>query len=132
MVIPPHWELEGETVVATLHVNTVVQLRGRDIEIDWARTSSPSIEDRKTLLSDEQALAELHNNLGTEALILGQLPQAFAEFRRALVLAPATQSGDSALSGQKSLSPLYACPPGDGETAVFHCHNAPAKSAGAA
>ena len=40
------------------------------------------------MLSDDEALAEWHNNLGAEALLKNDLPLAFAELSRALRLYP--------------------------------------------
>ncbi|KJS08601.1 MAG: hypothetical protein VR73_05240 [Gammaproteobacteria bacterium BRH_c0] len=86
--MPPEWNLRHNTAVFNLHINSValfrhdrvmeVELGGRGVQQDHGRA----------LLTDAEALAEYHNNLGAEALIAGNLPRAYAHLRRALELAP--------------------------------------------
>ncbi len=88
--LPPEWDLRGDTVVAALHINTLISIPGQSaLEVEWGgRMAQPW--HRREVLSDARALAEFHNNLGVEALIAGRVPRAFAELRRALQLAPNT------------------------------------------
>lgn len=85
----PEWSLEGRSVVASLHVNAVIYQHGKSVEIDLLPSENQTGYERKFLLSDDEALAEWHSNLGTEALLANDLPLAFAELSRALRLAPA-------------------------------------------
>lgn len=85
----PEWDMEGGAVVAALHINAVIFQNGRRSEVDWLSRRNASALEKKFLLNDEEALAEWHSNLGTEALLAGDLPLAFAELSRALRLAPA-------------------------------------------
>ncbi|WP_372749745.1 tetratricopeptide repeat protein [Litorivivens sp.] len=84
----PEWDLEGSSVVAALHINAVIFLQGKQVEVDWLPRRNPSDYERRFILSDDQALAEWHNNLGAEALLNDDLPLAFAELSRALRLSP--------------------------------------------
>lgn len=84
----PEWDLEGQSVVASLHINAVIFRQGKTVEIDWLPRRDPSDYERRFILSDEEALAEWHNNLGAEALLENNLPLAFAELSRALRLSP--------------------------------------------
>lgn len=84
----PEWDLDGQVAVAALHINAVVFQHGKHREIDWLPRRDESLYEKKIILTDEEALAEWHNNLGAEALLSKDLPQAFAELSRALRLAP--------------------------------------------
>ncbi len=84
----PEWDLEGNSVVASLHINAVIFQEGKQLEVDWLPRRNPSDYERRFVLSDDEALAEWHNNLGAEALLNNDLPLAFAELSRALRLSP--------------------------------------------
>jgi tetratricopeptide (TPR) repeat protein len=84
----PEWDMEGGAVVAALHINAVIFQNGKRSEVDWLPRRNASAYEKKYLLNDNEALAEWHNNLGTEALLADDLPLAFAELSRALRLAP--------------------------------------------
>lgn len=85
----PEWDMEGDSVVAALHINAVIFQGGKRAEVDWLPRRNAVEYEKKFLLNDDEALAEWHNNLGTEALLADDLPLAFAELSRALRLAPA-------------------------------------------
>ncbi len=84
----PEWNLDGDAAVGSLHINAVIFIRGRPFEVDWLSRQPQIGYERKYMLSDEEALAEWHNNIGTEALLREEYPLAFAELSRALNLAP--------------------------------------------
>lgn len=84
----PQWDLDGDSAVAALHINAVIFQRGKRAEIDWFPNQASTGQERKFLLNDDEALAEWHNNIGTEALLRENYPQAFAELSRALRLSP--------------------------------------------
>ena len=84
----PEWDIDGQSAVAALHINAVIYQQGREVEVDWLPRRNPTDYERRILLTDDQALAEWHNNLGAEALLNNDLPQAFAELSRALRLYP--------------------------------------------
>ncbi|WP_372779982.1 transglutaminase domain-containing protein [Litorivivens sp.] len=84
----PEWDLEGSSVVASLHINAIIFQEGKQLEVDWLPRRNPSDYERRFVLSDDEALAEWHNNLGAEALLNNDLPLAFAELSRALRLSP--------------------------------------------
>lgn len=86
--MPPDWNLRDNTMVTRLHINTRVRFqRGRAVEVDW-RPGRGLPAGRRELLSDTEALAEYHNNLGVEAMLAGDRAAAFAELRHAARLAP--------------------------------------------
>ncbi len=84
----PEWDLEGSSAVASLHINAVIFQGGKQLEVDWLPRRTPSDYERRFVLTDGEALAEWHNNLGAEALMSNDLSLAFAELSRALRLSP--------------------------------------------
>lgn len=84
----PEWDVEGQSAVAALHINAVIFQQGKQVEVDWLPRRNPTDYERRIVLTDDQALAEWHNNLGAEALLKDDLPLAFAELSRALRLYP--------------------------------------------
>lgn len=84
----PEWDLDGNSAVAALHINAVIFQHGKRAEIDWLPRPATTGYEQKFLLSDDEALAEWHNNIGTEALLRQDYPLAFAELSRALRLSP--------------------------------------------
>ncbi|MFT5576506.1 MAG: tetratricopeptide (TPR) repeat protein [Bermanella sp.] len=82
------WDLDGDSAVGSLHINAVIFIRGRQFEVDWLARRTQDGYERKFILSDDEALAEWHSNIGTEALLRDEYPLAFAELSRALSLAP--------------------------------------------
>lgn len=86
--LPPEWNLRHNTAVFNLHINSVALFkRGRMMEVELGGRGVRQDQGR-AVLTDTEALAEYHNNLGAEALIAADPPRAFAHLRRALELAP--------------------------------------------
>lgn len=83
----PGWEMRGDLSVRSQHVNTLVELgRNDQLVLDWPYQGERVRSLRA--ISDREALAEYHNNLGAEALVAGRVLEGFAELRRAAELAP--------------------------------------------
>jgi Flp pilus assembly protein TadD len=86
--VRPQWSRIGERVALRLHVNVTIQLRHREqftVDIDPLQASEMT-GTRK--LSDNDAVALYHNNIGMEALGRNEVDTAWAHAVRALQLSP--------------------------------------------
>jgi Flp pilus assembly protein TadD len=81
--IPPMWSNVNDTMLVGKHVNAVVRDRRNSYTVDVSRRKSQSVEQVRRL-SDTEANAQYHNNLGVEALIDQNLGLAYAYFSKAL------------------------------------------------
>ncbi|WP_116368383.1 tetratricopeptide repeat protein [Parahaliea mediterranea] len=87
--VPPTWAAQGETWLFNLHINAVVDLPGHEQVVDF-NLEDYNREFHRRELSDRDALARYHNNMGVHWLSQGDLAQAFAQFKRAIQLRPGT------------------------------------------
>ena len=81
--IPPEWSSVDDTLLVSKHINSATQDRGNEYVVDVSRRKEAQHQ-RHRRLSDQEARAQLYNNLGADALIAGDLPMAYAYFRKAL------------------------------------------------
>jgi len=85
--IPPQWSSTNDTVMVSLHVNVVIHGRHDEWVLDISgENMSTSRKIRR--ISDTEALAQHYNNLGANALIEGDLGQAYAYYFKAIETAP--------------------------------------------
>jgi tetratricopeptide (TPR) repeat protein len=83
VVVPPKWNAVNETLLVSKHVNAVVVERGRNWVIDVSgRQRQPAEISRR--ISDSEATAQYYNNHGAEALVVEDLPLAYAYFGKAI------------------------------------------------
>jgi Flp pilus assembly protein TadD len=85
--ILPEWSSVDDTLLVNKHVNAATQDRGNEYVIDVSRRKEVQ-DQRHRRLSDREARAQLYNNLGADALIAGDLPMAYAYFRKSLETVP--------------------------------------------
>jgi len=85
--VPPQWTNIDDTFLVSMHVNAVVESRGSHYVVDVSGTRRSDWLDADRI-SDEQALGQFYNNLGAEALVRQDLPQAYAYLRKALEADP--------------------------------------------
>lgn len=83
----PNWRLRGDTYLVEQHVNVAVRIRNHDYLIDFEPPDNLS-SSRPRLISDREAQAMLHGNLGAQALAAGRTAEAYALFRDGLTLDP--------------------------------------------
>lgn len=83
--IQPVWSNVNDTMLVSKHVNAVVEEKYHDYTIDVSRRTARSV-DRTRKLSDTEALAQFYNNMGADALIIGNTALAYAWFKKALGL----------------------------------------------
>jgi Tfp pilus assembly protein PilF len=91
--IPPDWSTAGSTLLLSQHVNVFVDLAGfTDRVIDFnTQVVHFQIHDlkptyKRTVISDERALAHYFNNIGVEHMLLGgDSRAAFANFRQGIL-----------------------------------------------
>lgn len=86
--IAPEWSNVHDTLLVSKHVNAEVHERMQSYVIDVSRRQVQKGE-RARRLSDREAAAQFYNNLGAEALVVNDLPRAYAYFRKAAETAPA-------------------------------------------
>ncbi len=88
--LAPQWSLRGNTSIAGLHINAKVTDRyGRTMLVDWGwQATGETLRVRR--ISDTEARAEFHNNIGTATLLDNALIESYADLREALILAPET------------------------------------------
>jgi Flp pilus assembly protein TadD len=87
VIVPPEWSAVNEILLVSKHVNAVVVERGGRYVIDVSRRAKQPLEATRRL-SDEEALAQYYNNLGADALVDSDLPEAHAYFSKALETHP--------------------------------------------
>ncbi len=83
--IPPDWSTRKDVFVLNRHVNVIVQLGA-----SGSRAIDFNIGDFKSTyevekISDKRAIAHFFNNMGVERMQTGQISEAVAFFRRAIV-----------------------------------------------
>ncbi len=90
--VPPYWESRDGTMVLNSHINVLIDTEPFFSTNGGARKVVDfNIEDFKTsykqeVISDRQALAHYHNNIGVEHLQAGRYRDAFLHLRRGLEL----------------------------------------------
>lgn len=87
IVMAPGYDSINNTFVNSLHINVVLG-RGHETYIIDVSGRVPEEGMRTRRLSDPEAYAQYYNNLGVDALLEGQLPEAWARFRQALGIEP--------------------------------------------
>lgn len=87
--IPPSWASEDETWLYNLHINALVKLAHGEQVVDFNLGDYDRDYQRRTL-SDEEALARYHNNMGVHWMREQQPQRAFLHLRAALKLRPRT------------------------------------------
>ena len=85
--VPPSWEAQGNTWLYNKHLNAVVDLPGTSMMVDFA-VDVVETDHRRQLISDEEAQARYHNNMGVHYMTQSDLDEAFRHFRHALTLEP--------------------------------------------
>ena len=85
--IAPKWSNVNDTMLVNKHVNAVIFESGKRYTVDVSRRSRKAFEVSRRL-SDQEAQAQYYSNLGADELIAGNLPQAYAYFRKALETDP--------------------------------------------
>ena len=85
--VPPEWTNIDETFLVSMHVNAVVKGRNAHFIVDVSGTRRNDWLET-TRISDEEALAQYYNNLGADALVKQNLPEAYAYMTKALEIAP--------------------------------------------
>jgi Flp pilus assembly protein TadD len=81
--IAPKWSNVNDIMLVNKHVNAVILERGKRYTVDVSRRARKAFEVSRRL-SDQEAQAQYYSNLGADALIAGDLSQAYAYFRKAL------------------------------------------------
>jgi len=85
--IPPNWSSTKSTLLISMHVNVVLQGRRDEWVVDISGENvSASRKIRR--ISDQAALAQHYNNLGSDALIEEDLVSAYAWYLKAIQTAP--------------------------------------------
>jgi len=85
--VAPKWSAVNDTVLVSKHVNAVVSEYGLRYAVDVSRLEAQGGE-RTRRLSDREAKAQYFNNLGVDALVVDDLPLAYAYFDKALETEP--------------------------------------------
>ena len=86
--ILPTWNKKGEMIFLSRHINAVVELPGRAMEVDfnpWADRRAFS----SMLVSDSRAKAQYYNNIAAEFFVSGEYHLAIPWFRKAISIEPA-------------------------------------------
>ncbi len=85
--VPHNWERQGETWVYNRHINAWVDIpTGSSFVIDFNLNPRAGKEKRQ-LISDREALAQYHNNMGVYWLLQQRLDLAYLHLREAVSLA---------------------------------------------
>lgn len=87
--IPPVWVARGETWMLNLHVNALVNLPGHEQVVDF-NLRDYNRELHRRVLSDRDAKARYHNNMGVHWMNEGDSARAFANLKKAIALRPST------------------------------------------
>ena len=83
--IPPDWSTRKDVFVLNLHVNVIVRLGASGSRaIDFNIGDFKSTYEVETI-SDKRAIAHFFNNMGVERMQTGEIVEAVAFFRRAIV-----------------------------------------------
>jgi Flp pilus assembly protein TadD len=85
--VPPSWEAQGNTWLYNKHLNAVVDLPGTAMMVDFA-LDVVETDHRRQLISDQEAQARYHNNMGVHYMTQNDFDEAFRHFRHALTLEP--------------------------------------------
>ena len=83
--IPPDWSTRKDVFVLNRHVNVIVQLGAsgsRAVDFNIGDFKSTYEVDK---ISDKRAIAHFFNNMGVERMQTGEIAEAVAFFRRAIV-----------------------------------------------
>ena len=87
--IPPSWTADGETWMYNLHINALVKLPVGEQVVDF-NLGDYDRDYKRRVLSDAEALARYHNNMGVHWMEQGDHERAFLHLRAALELRPRT------------------------------------------
>ena len=87
VALESEWEERGDTLVLPRHINVVIETRRSAWVLD-ASGLKFGPEARRKKLDAAEALAVYYNNLGAEALLTGNLGQAYAYLRLAIETDP--------------------------------------------
>ena len=85
--IIPTWSKKGDTVVLSRHMNAVVLIDGKRMEVDFNPYQDRK-ESSKQIIEDIRALAQYYNNVGCELFSQGKTEEAAAWLQQAVVLDP--------------------------------------------
>ncbi len=83
----PIWNKRGDVLLLSRHMNAIVYLAGRKMEVDF----NPTVDKRwahKAIVSDRRAIAQYYNNMGAEFYAMGEGEKAIAHFEKAIETAP--------------------------------------------
>ena len=69
------WNRQGNLIVFSSHINSVVEIGARVYEVDFQYRSEKKFWNRK-IIDDDRAEAHYFNNIGSEALLRGDLSSA--------------------------------------------------------
>ena len=86
--IDPEWSSRDENLLVSLHVNAATWDRTKEYVVDVSRRQ-PRTREISRKMSDREATAQFYNNLGVNALVMGDLALAYAYFRKAEEAHPA-------------------------------------------
>ncbi|GAB3283019.1 transglutaminase domain-containing protein [Parahaliea aestuarii] len=89
VTVPPTWSARGETWLFNLHINALVDLPSYKQVVDF-NLDDYNREFHRRQLTDREALARYHNNMGVHWMTGGEGDRAFAHFQRAIQLRPGT------------------------------------------
>ncbi len=81
--VPPSWDKHGEIIVATQHINAVVDIDGRRYEVDLAASVS-RLRLGAHVVSDENGLANFYSNRAVDYLGGGDAETALQYVERAI------------------------------------------------
>lgn len=87
--VPPTWAAREDTWMLNLHINALVSLPGHEQVVDF-NLDDYNRDYHRRILSDRDAMARYHNNMGVHWMSQGESDRAFAEFSEALRLRPST------------------------------------------
>ncbi len=83
----PVWNKRGDVLLMSRHMNAIVILAGRKMEVDF----NPTVNKRwanKTTVSDRRAISQYYNNMGAEYFTMGEGEKAIAYFEKAIEIVP--------------------------------------------
>ena len=79
------WNRQGDLIVCSSHINSVVEIGTRIYEVDFQYRSEKKFWNRK-VIDDDRAEAHYFNNIGSEALLIGNYSIAEEFLRRSIDL----------------------------------------------
>ena len=79
-----HWTKRENIVVSNRHMNVLVDVKGKKIEVDFQMRTEKKFQ-RTKVVSDQRAQAHYYNNIGVEALIVKNYVLAESLLKRLLV-----------------------------------------------